>query len=179
MSALEEICHLIPPPIRPNNAGHDWKYVENQLGLRLPSDYKDFVSLYGKGVFGRDQLWVFHPLSWSNIRDSWADRASIFRDWADAGVEVPYPVFPDFEGLLPCVTLSDVNSFCWLTRGSPDNWPIVYFDRDYGFFESEFQGLNFTVVILRVLAGRSDVMCQVGCHFESPPALKPWPAGAQ
>ncbi|MCA8992127.1 MAG: SMI1/KNR4 family protein [Planctomycetaceae bacterium] len=172
-STLEELQRVSPPPERPLAVDGDWSRVESDLGLCLPPDFKEFASTYGKGRFGRDEILVFHPLEWSNVRNSWSQRASHFRAWLDAGFNVPYPIFPEFEGLLPCAIVSDVNRINWLTRGSSENWPLVYFDRDHGYFEVELKGLTFVEFLVDIVTGRSELMKRVNCEFTSPPEFEP------
>ena len=48
-SAIEELARVMPPP---SGGGDpvDWSEVQQSSGIRLPEDYRDFVSLYGGGV---------------------------------------------------------------------------------------------------------------------------------
>ncbi len=179
MNALDELRRVLPPPEQPACVDTSWSRVEEDLGLPLPPDFKKFVSTYGNGRFGKDEILVAHPLTWSNVRDAWSQRASHYHAWADAGFDVPYPIFPDFEGLLPCAMISDVNRINWLTRGAPQHWPVVYFDRDYGFFQDELNGLSFVDFFLEIVTGTSELMKQVGCHFKSAPRFESSATAAQ
>jgi hypothetical protein len=51
--AVEELRRLVPPPETPNGADGDWGACERDLGLRLPADYKEFISTYGSGTLCR------------------------------------------------------------------------------------------------------------------------------
>ncbi len=38
----------------------------------------------------------------------------------------PYPAWPPLGGLLPWAATEYGAALCWLTRGEPDAWPVVY-----------------------------------------------------
>ena len=82
-------------------------------------------------------------------------------------------------GLMPCATIVDVNFINWLPRGAPQNWPLVYFSRGYGYFEDELRGLSFVEFLLQIISGESDLMREVGSHFNTPPEFEPTPTDAQ
>lgn len=49
MTALDQIKSIVPPPTEPSVAVSEWRQVEGQLNLLLPSDYKGLVADYGAG----------------------------------------------------------------------------------------------------------------------------------
>ncbi|MGW1281967.1 Lsr2 family DNA-binding protein [Streptomyces tsukubensis] len=59
MSALDTLIRLCPPPASVPHA-FDWDTIEARLSLRLPDDYKQLVTLYGRGEFN-DFLTVYLP----------------------------------------------------------------------------------------------------------------------
>jgi hypothetical protein len=61
---LKDLIGLAPPPGSPVDTGSpdQWGEVERALGMPLPSDYKQFINVYGDGEFG-DFLYVFNPFS--------------------------------------------------------------------------------------------------------------------
>ncbi|MFF3554202.1 hypothetical protein ACFYXL_12390 [Streptomyces tsukubensis] len=59
MSALDTLTRLCPPPASAPDV-FDWDTIEARLALRLPDDYKRFVTLYGRGGFN-DFLTVYLP----------------------------------------------------------------------------------------------------------------------
>jgi hypothetical protein len=48
--AVAELRRLVPPPAHPDGADGDWAACERELQLRLPEDYKEFISAYGSGT---------------------------------------------------------------------------------------------------------------------------------
>jgi hypothetical protein len=62
--AIEDLLAVVPPPARPIDPGDPgaWPKVEQALGTKLPSDYRDYGTRYGSGVLGHD-LFVYNPFS--------------------------------------------------------------------------------------------------------------------
>ncbi|MET9700933.1 SMI1/KNR4 family protein [Streptomyces sp. NPDC006529] len=56
--AIIRLAQAIPPSDAPRT--HDWARVEHELGTVLPGDYKQFVDLYGGGLFD-DAIWLLEP----------------------------------------------------------------------------------------------------------------------
>jgi len=48
---LKRLIKMVPPPNSPVDCGSEtaFKEVEQQLGLPLPPDYKEYVAAYGSG----------------------------------------------------------------------------------------------------------------------------------
>jgi hypothetical protein len=160
---LEQARNLVPPPERPSFADGDWRAVERALGLRLPADYKGFIRTYGAGHI--KGLVVESPFVWladgRDVREVWENWASMYQDFAEyGGVEIPYPIFPALNGLLPFGSLADVNFLNWLTAGEPEHWPFVYYDRDDGF--CEIKGLSAVEFILEAGTQRSPLLIRTG-----------------
>jgi SMI1-KNR4 cell-wall len=176
---LDELLRVLPPPKRPLDQRGDWASVEAALGLRLPSDYKEFISVYGSGRIGTS-LVIANPFHWlrhgQSVRATWSDWAKFYPDIAEYGEVIPYPVYPQPGGLLPFGEFGDVNILNWLTVGEPDLWPFLYYDRDQGFFE--IKGLGAVEFILEAVTQRSPLMIRTNdesafeppCDFEADPA---------
>lgn len=58
--AITDIASAIPPPNHPQDVPRDWAAVENALGMMLPRDYREFISLYGSGCFEPLELFVWN-----------------------------------------------------------------------------------------------------------------------
>lgn len=123
----------------------DWQAVEAELGMRLPSDYKEFMSVYGTGSVGTEGLTVLPPTApegypyrgggmadeSENLREMWNDR------WDNdviPGLDAP-------EQLLAWgVGHSDPDLYGWImTSAEPDEWPVVVWRRgvhpDFVYFD--------------------------------------------
>jgi hypothetical protein len=46
--------------------------------------------------------------------------------WREGPSPLPLDVHPKRPGLLPWARDENGNSYCWLTRGKPERWPVVY-----------------------------------------------------
>jgi uncharacterized protein (TIGR02996 family) len=166
LDPIDELRRVLPPPKRPLNAVGNWAEVEQELGLRLPSDYKAFLSSYGSGTAGCIE--IVSPLGLTqDVREWWANWSGLIGDLAEYE-EVPYPVFPEPGGLLPFGTLGDVDLLTWRTIGDPERWPFVYHDREQGFFE--IKGLSAVEFILEAVTQRSPLMIRLGSEngFDPP-----------
>jgi hypothetical protein len=115
---------------------YDWPAVEAELGTRLPSDYKEFMSVYGTGSVGTEGLSVLHPKAPEgypyreggiadesvNLRDMWTSR------W-DKDVVIPGLTAPE-QLLAWGVGHSDPDLYGWvMTSTEPDAWPVVVWRR--------------------------------------------------
>lgn len=100
MTALESLCQMIPPPREPVGVSGDWEIAEDQLGLQLPADFKKFVSTYGSGRFGMDEILVAQPLEWTDVRKRWTRNAAYFQAVGEVR-DVPFSVFPEFRRSYP------------------------------------------------------------------------------
>jgi hypothetical protein len=142
---FEELARLLPPP--PGDvAVPPWEQSEPEVGLRLPSDYREFVGRYGGGtitwpvdaprffvhvpcaVAARpDDLRGFH--AFVDTTDS--DIGSLFDGMdEDEWGGVVYSMRPNPGGLLAWGENEDGDYFFWLTEDpDPDCWPIVMWAR--------------------------------------------------
>lgn len=126
---VESLVRVAPPPVAPCRAFKGpWAPIEAELGVVFPPDYKEFVRLYGCGYFvgylnvavprcgdAGLRLEEFVP---EIVRKFWAAGSRRDRFWPSVG------------GLLPFGYTENAEYLFWLTRGPPDEWPIVVWDRD-------------------------------------------------
>jgi hypothetical protein len=153
--AVEKLRRLVPPPVGPIGADGDWAACEREMGLRLPEDYKEFISAYGGGTLCR----LFEisspfssPLLWrTGVRDWWVRWAEIYDCFGEVPRALPYPRYPAIPGLLPWGTYGTADVLSWYTAGSPDQWRVVYDDREEGFVE--VPGLSFAGFLVAALKG--------------------------
>jgi hypothetical protein len=159
--SISRLAVLVPPPIRPTEVGslEQWQAVELELGLELPSDYRDFVFAYGTGLFASFYR-IYNPFSaakWINLsisiqRDCESVR-EIKRNWPD---RVPYRIYPDHPGLLPFGNDENGNNYYWLTEGRPDSWPVVQDEvRGDGVRQHDFCMTDF---LCEVLTGKIEAL---------------------
>jgi len=126
MAAIERLVGLVCPPSEPVAAEGEWSTIEAQLGLELPSDFKEFTARYGAGTFCN----FLHPL-WPFFAEcSMASQAEgILRAGRTMRAEFPdeysYPYHPDEGGLFPWATSDNGDRLYWLTRGEPSTWQVI------------------------------------------------------
>jgi hypothetical protein len=101
----------------PRTAGRiDWAAAESHLGTPLPSDYKELVGAFGKGMFDGFHC-VFMP-------DDPVESTELAARLGQAPGE-PHPPFPAPGGLVPWMGNEHEQSFHWTTEGAdPDRWPL-------------------------------------------------------
>ncbi|MDT0267681.1 SMI1/KNR4 family protein [Streptomyces sp. DSM 44915] len=123
MSVREELLRLVPPP-EGVGVRVDWQALEEELGSRLPSDYKWLVERYGPGSFD-NFLHVLQPTSPAPpIRlVSSADRAAEILDQLREKEDIPFAT----EELLPVAKTDNGDTIYWVTRpeDDPDAWTLT------------------------------------------------------
>jgi len=120
--SLDDLVKLIPPPKSPVGFGGaiDWPTIESQLNLRLPTDYKQLIDLYGIGHFPGD-LAIYHPYADcpdSLLKDALVDTAENDRLTENAR-DRPYSFYPNCPGLFACGhSYMSSGKLFWLTTSS-------------------------------------------------------------
>ena len=66
--AIQELLSTVPPPPNPREVGDDraYRFVEKNLAISLPTDYKQFGLHYGSGYFidpGAIAITIMNPSS--------------------------------------------------------------------------------------------------------------------
>ena len=166
---IATLAELAPPPQSPLWAGRpqDWTAVEATLGTSLPDDYKEFITVYGAGAF-YDFLGVATPFAPKYDLVTKHGRSRTYFQAQDV-----FPVFPDSGGLLCMGGDDNGDSLCWLTRGLPNEWPIVYSTED--FIEINI----FKMTLVEFLAGwvgqrfHPTFLSGLNIHFRPKPIFRP------
>ena len=126
---LERLVALMPPPHRaaePPRVEH-WDHVERHFGVRLPSDFKEFVTRYGSGAID-NFLGLLNPAAGRGLRmDRRADDMLAGLRLVRTVEELPNPVYPEAGGLLPWAETSNGDVLYWVVDppDNPDRWPIL------------------------------------------------------
>ncbi|MBP2324098.1 hypothetical protein JOF56_004483 [Kibdelosporangium banguiense] len=173
MSALEELVARVPPPLEPVDATGDWA----GLGLVLPADYRGLVERYGSGTFC-DLVTLLPPFGPCTLLGYGVDLLDGDREFRDEGGDIdpedyPYPLYPEPGGLLIWATSSNGPRLCWLTKGEPDEWPVVAWDPKT--FDYERHDLGAVEFLESWLSGglESDILPAPQAQwFESPRELE-------
>jgi len=114
----------------------DWVAVERELGLELPSDYKELLSTFPPGVYFAPNLraggvGVLPPRPYLDFPDHLHQFSTVMdelREWRrDHPDDVPRPLFPEPGGMVPWAH-SDGNEFLLWVREpgqSPQEWTVA------------------------------------------------------
>jgi hypothetical protein len=130
MSPIKTLTDLMSPPTKPSDppTPEGWDEVEAALGFKLPGDYKQFVSTFGTGAVD-GFLWVLNPFSRNphlNLIEDARSTLSAEREFAEeAGPRIPYPLYPDANGLFPWGGTDNGDVLYWLRTGDPTAWSVV------------------------------------------------------
>ncbi len=132
--SLRQLIEVVPPPSRKPCPGRldSFAVVERELGLSLPTGFKELTEAYGTGVWF-ETIFVLNPFERSPVN---GERWWCFRGycggpaWCAAERASPkqfpnlyvYPVYPEPGGVFPWAFLQDGGVLYWLTEGSPEVW---------------------------------------------------------
>jgi hypothetical protein len=117
---LKELVAVVAPPQAPHDTEGHWASAAYLYGTEFPTDFRGLITKYGSGRFFRGHLDVFNPLTLAGH----ASLKAVLR--MCAGWPLPLDVHPASPGLLPWGRDENGNTYCWLTKGKPDRWPVVY-----------------------------------------------------
>jgi hypothetical protein len=124
------------------------------VGTRLPIDYVYFISSYGSGSIN-NFLCVFNPFSsnrYINLVSQIPAVLSALRELREKfPQDFPYPLYFEPDGILPWGGSDDGDNYFWLTKGSPDKWPVVTVPRHA---EVELFDMPMSIFIARALSGQ-------------------------
>ncbi|ARU54294.1 hypothetical protein OLMES_0187 [Oleiphilus messinensis] len=170
MSNIENLKHILNPPLDPLETDTDWDPVENQLGIKLPQDYKDFITSYGTGSVD-SFLWIFNPFSKNqniNLFKCLETYREVFEYLDKNTSEIAiFSLFPAARGLLPFAATDNGDVLFWLVDGDPENWSIVINDAR----QDEYEKFDVSLVafLTDILSNKlkSDVL-PVGFPTENP-----------
>ncbi|MEM8534476.1 MAG: SMI1/KNR4 family protein [Chloroflexota bacterium] len=132
--SLNKLLNVLPAPTSPIETitPDQWETFELSTGMSLPSDYKEYLGIFGTGVVG-GVITPYNPfckrtlLRASYTCRNWMGQAiAISRHKQQFGTEVfPYPLYPEPDGVLPWGATDNGDQLFWLTTGSPNEWSVV------------------------------------------------------
>lgn len=123
---LQKLVQVLKRPSRPHYAvteASEWLAIMDKFGVRLPTDFQDFIGIYGTGTVG-DFVLIFNPFSPDKYSNLFFNMEFILSS-AYQAKEFPLPLYPQSGGLLPFAKTDDGDYLWWKTEGEADNWTIV------------------------------------------------------
>lgn len=152
--SLSRLIELVPPPATPFEIGtlEEWRDRESDIGVALPTDYRDLVLTYGTGLFAGFYR-IYNPFAASQYMSL---MASITRVCGQNRVSqqsfpdrFPYPYFPEASGLIPWGNDENGNDYFWLAEGPVETWNVVQDEnRGGGITRQPFTMTGFLVSVL-------------------------------
>jgi hypothetical protein len=124
---VADLTALIPPPVTAKQVGTlvEWQAVERELGIILPSDFRDFVLTYGTGQLGNFYS-VWNPFAGPEFIEHVLRICGFERKSKQEFPQYfPYPIYPECPGFLPWGSDDNGNYYGWLTGGPADRWPVL------------------------------------------------------
>ncbi|MBC7818242.1 MAG: hypothetical protein IAG10_15255 [Planctomycetaceae bacterium] len=172
--AIEHLLNLVSPPESPVGLGSAalWNELESQTGLCFPKDYMDYIDHYGSGGWC-DELGIESPFfdSHALLQQHEQHREHYLRmQSASCLTRMPFPLFPEHNGLLLLGGDCDANSLYWYCCGPADVWPLILYDREFWHFEKFEMPLTDWLVLWLTGILRSELfipvsMCAAGPIF--------------
>jgi hypothetical protein len=153
---IDELYKVLERPQEPRETGSDeaWLQVAAKIGTRPPIDYVYFINSYGSGRIS-NFLWVFNPFSSNQHLNLVAQIPAILSGLRESRErfpeEYPYPLYFEPGGILPWGLSDDGDIYCWLTKGSPDKWPVITVPRHA---DIELFDMPMSLFIARALKGQ-------------------------
>ncbi|MGW0055089.1 SMI1/KNR4 family protein [Nocardia nova] len=130
-ASVSRLKGIMAPSPLPEAVSPPWDDIESACGVRLPSDYRDFIDNYGNGRIG--ELYVLYPASrrlngevrLTSLIDNAQDLvANQVFDYDDDGN--PLVGYPEPGGLLQWGGSTNGDMFFWVTEGEdPDGWTVL------------------------------------------------------
>ncbi|WP_405478890.1 hypothetical protein [Streptomyces sp. NBC_00009] len=105
----------------------DWDAVEERLGTRLPTDFKQLAEIFRNGAFdGFLTLYVPEAAVPGMDFVEHAEYLAGFAARSGTSLWEPYGIYPAPGGLLEWGSSEQADQFYWLTEGDdPDRWPVL------------------------------------------------------
>jgi hypothetical protein len=166
--SLTQLLKIIPAPESPvcTGVGQDWEATEDDLGTRLPADYRNLIRVYGYGGFC-GTIGIVSPFGGkTGLKSEHESQSRFFRNMLASYGDSKFSVYPDEGGILYVGGDEFTNSLTWLTQGPPDEWPLIWFDDHM--YEHERFDMRITEFLYEWAWGRITPKVHAGL-FKKPP----------
>ncbi|MFK0117202.1 SMI1/KNR4 family protein [Streptomyces sp. NPDC090994] len=151
-AALARLTQIIAPPSEPGNT--DWDAAQGQLGVVLPTDYKDLISTYG-GSNWDDYLYLLQPGCPNDNYDliEWEDQQTEALEGLWEFEKKPDELADAGSRVIPWATTDNGECLYWLVRADqdPDQWTVMVNEARGDRWEH--YSMNCTEFLVAVLEG--------------------------
>jgi|SRR5579862_1431221 len=141
-----------------------WSEVEEELGTKVPSEYKRIVERFGDYYWNRC-FYVLNPFSPKQYLNLFSGGRMILEAEEIMRQESPelyvLPLYPEQGGLLPWGVSDFDDTFFWLTKGKADEWPTVVKGRS-GNIEIHFGACDLFLHLVATGRIQSGILPRVG-----------------
>ncbi|SDT83094.1 SMI1-KNR4 cell-wall [Streptomyces sp. TLI_053] len=154
----------------------DWEELARTTGLRLPADYRDFVTLYGGGELD-DYLGVSTPPVAGSPYGSLLDALDFDPREEPVALAGTNPEDLEKRRLLRFASSANGDVVFWLCEArDPDSWDIVVFKRQARYGEERWIrfDLGFGEFLLATLSGTLPGPFSDGGFAEPPHSYRSW-----
>lgn len=136
---------------------------------KLPQDYVDFCKWYGVGFFGIESqprlIQNHNPFSKNFVKHCKGTHKALSQLRENEGVDfVPYPIFPDPDGLFCWGDGATDRIYFWNCEGDPDEWCVIFRNPEEKFVETGMKTVEF---LYNVFVGKFDLGAGIGELLEN------------
>lgn len=160
MDWLVELSQIMPPPAlearRGGTSPEDWVKLEQEMGIKYPADFKEYVNIWGKGYIGRF-FYMFSPTS--DTGASLLPRASTSASEAYALLKLHYPTqliypnYPENGSMLMGGRTDNGDYLGWVIDYDlpPEQWSVAIWGHEEDV--RKLEGVSFGQFIVGVVKG--------------------------
>jgi hypothetical protein len=153
--SLIELTAILNRPLTPHETkdASAWAAIEEQVGTKLPQDYKDFIQTFGSGAID-SFLYVFNPFSPNkNINLIEGGRAEL-EAYSISKKKFPqyyrHEAYPSEGGILPFAATDNGEIIYWKTARVPERWTVIAYEaRGPKYYEFEGSTTEFLTGVLK------------------------------
>lgn len=134
---FDDFIKVIDVPSQPMDIDHiDWVSLETKLGVKLPTEYKQFIEKFGTVNFGPSDYYDFITILNPFCQNTYIN-IDVMLHYEEAyrllkkefPADFPRPHFPQSGSSLAWAITNDGDYFIWDIYGHPDEWKVGIFDR--------------------------------------------------
>lgn len=182
-SAVPELARLFADAARPEAVVSPespvWPTTEYRLGLVLPGDFKELLSLFGEHLWG-GFLAVLSPGATRDhlhlVRAGLEILGATHEARRSRPRDVPFALYPEKGGLFPWGRTQNGDTLFWSTEGTPETWPTVVVEARGA--RCERLSMSMSQVLLHFLQGTvASTLLLAPFDGRAPLRSDPWLSG--